>query len=133
MKLLLGLTKVWKHLFKKEKAPKATNEMKPVEMDKYIVGFDPHRLNENIPDEFFQPKIWDEEGRRFVQLRLFINESYWKVKYSWKRSPKKYFVWINKTGNLELRRYVSSIHEEDKLIGKLYTLYQQYYGQKDNN
>ena len=113
----------------RKKAPKATNEMIPVDMSKYTVGMD--RLDDNIPEEFLS-FTWDCETEYF-KLKTFIHNSYWKVKKSWKRSPKNYYVWISHSRGIELRRYSTSIHEADISVGNLYTLYQQYYGKESKS
>ena len=97
-------------IFNWRKSPKATNEMKPVDMS----GYNGELVLDN-------------------DIKDFINCKYWRVKKSWKRSPKKYFVWLSHSRGIELRRYSTSIHELDMFLGNLYELYQQYYGKENNN
>ena len=99
-----------KRIFNWRKAPKATNAMKPVDMSKYFEDAD-------------------------IVLKGFIYQKYWKVKKSWKRSPKKYAVHNGKNGYF-LMGYPLPPHkcEEDKsYVGNLYTLYQQYYGKENKD
>lgn len=113
MRLLIGLTKVWKHLFKKEKAPKATNEMKSVEMDKYIMRVD--------DGDFLD-----------VQLRVFVHNEYWKITKKWHKSAKKYIVHTGINGPFLMGIPINNYdYTKDKsYVGNLDTLYKQYYESK---
>lgn len=88
-----------KRLFNWKKAPKATNEMKPVEMDKCLHS----------------------------ELRAFVFIKYWKVTKKWHKSAKNYYVWIADDGEIELRKF-NEPNGIEKFVGNLYALYQQYYG-----
>ena len=93
-----------KRIFNQKKTPRAINEIKPVDMNKYI----------------------------HPELRMFIFIKYWRVKKSWKRSPKNYYVWIADDGNIELRKF-DKPNGIEKLVGNLYTLYHQYYGKENKS
>lgn len=105
-----------KRIFNWKKAPKATNEMKPVEMDKYIIGV-------------------DEGDFLDVKLRVFVHQEYWRVTKKWHKSAKKYIVHtgINGPFLMGIPRNNYDYTKDKSYVGNLYTLYQQYYGQKDNN
>ena len=108
-----------KRIFNRRKAPRATNEMKPVEMGKYIIG-----VNPILPETF--------------RMILFIK--YWKVKQSWKRSPKNYSLYYDayKINDLKIIKnssiYSNSFQSKNNVVvGNLYTLYQQYYGKENKS
>ena len=120
-----------KRIFNWKKAPKATNEMKPIEMGKYY-------LNENIADEFFTPSFnLDHTVITEFDLERYIRSCYKKVKNSWKRSPKHYNVWLSNEYEFKLLKYnvdLNKISNNMKsYIGNLYTLYQQYYGKENKD
>ena len=113
MKLLTGLMNLWRFLF--DKSPKAINEMKPVDIG-----------------EFF--------NNSNVVLNGFIYQSYWKVKKSWKRSPKNYsfFYNIDSPFNYKIVKNSSICSsafqsKNNVVIGNLYELYQQYYGKENKS
>lgn len=91
-----------KRIFNCKKAPRAINEMKPVDIRRY------------------------EEP-----LKIFVFTYYLKVKYSWKRSPKHYFICISKDGDLKLVKQGSNTNKMRTLVGNLHTLYHQYYGKEN--
>ena len=100
-------------IFNWRKSPKATNEMKPVDMSKYF------------------------EDTNIV-LKGFIYQKYWKVKKSWKRSPKNYSLYYDayKINDLKIIKnssiYSNSFQSKNNVVvGNLYTLYQQYYGKEN--
>lgn len=101
-----------KRLFNWKKAPKAINEMKPVEIDKYLFCIKNYSAIETVQI-----------------IKNYIRYSYNLVKTKWHKSPKNYFIWLVNNNRLELRKE-SVPNETDKLIGNLYALYQQYYGSK---
>ena len=104
-------------IFNWRKSPKATNEMKPVDMSKYTIGV-------------------------YSSKRLeFIKNKYWKVKKSWKRSPKNYTILYsfndNKNGFILVSNNRVKIDKNLKgscvIVGNLYELYQQYYGKENKS
>ena len=99
-----------KRIFNWKKAPKATNEMKLI---------DAIRFSSNGKD-------WE------TLTKTFVYERYWRVKKSWRRSPKNYYIWISDDGDYELRKY-NTPNGIEMLVGNLYTLYQQYYGKENKN
>ena len=92
-----------KRIFNWKKAPKATNEMKPIEVQSDYLNI----------------------------IRSFVFIKYYKVKYSWKRSPKHYYI-LYYNNKLILKRN-DKLNCSGELIGNLYTLYQQYYGKENKN
>ena len=120
-----------KRIFNWKKAPKATNEMKPIDREKlfqdksdYIYGIDP--FNVEIDDEIYV------ENLRNNETKCFVYERYWRVKKSWRRSPKNYYAWISDDGDYELIKY-NTPNGIEMLVGNLYTLYQQYYGKENKD
>ena len=103
-----------KRIFNWKKAPKATNEMKPAEISKY-----------------FRAYLAPEED---------IFNAYFKVKKSWKRSPKNYSVYYRQNDDTSYKivnnNSISKKSFQDKnnvIVGNLYTLYQQYYGKENKD
>lgn len=110
-----------KRIFNWKKAPKATNEMKPVDMDKYTVGYDPFL----------------HIGDGIKNYTLF---AYNHVKSKWHRSPREYSVYYNNDHPLYLdvinNNSICRKSFQDKnnvIVGNLYTLYQQYYGKENKD
>lgn len=102
-----------KRIFNWKKAPRAINEMKPVDMSKYTIDYDPVDYLD-------------------VKLRVFVHYEYWKITKKWHQSAKKHYVWIADDGNIELRKF-DKPNGIEKFVGNLYTLYHQYYGKENNN
>lgn len=107
-------------IFNWRKSPKATNEMKPVDMSKYYVGRDPICISN--------------------KEREYSSKFYWKVKKSWKRSPKNYSLYYNTDNPFQFRLVkTDSIcrnsfqSKNNVVVGNLYTLYHQYYGKENKS
>ena len=101
MKLLHGLMKVILYPFRK--SPKATNEMKPVEVHKYII----HSMYWKVK------KSWKRSAKNY--------SIYYNLDTPWEYGIVKNYRISSTTFQ----------NKNNVVVGNLYELYQQYYGKEN--